>query len=65
MGTDMTDTRKPTSEKEKNSVAKASIKEAIGKLTGDVKVEAEGKAEKISSESEGTPEGKSGSARSS
>lgn len=61
----MTETRKPTPEKDRASVARASIKEAIGKLTGDVKVEAEGKAEKTSSGSEGTSEAKSGSARSS
>lgn len=50
----MTEATKPTPKQ-----AKASIKEAIGKLTGDVKVEADGKAEKCSSKSDG----KSGSAR--
>lgn len=33
-------------EKPSTDRAKASIKEAIGKLTGDVKVQAEGEAEK-------------------
>ncbi len=60
----MTDASEPppggakVSGKSVRSVAKASIKEAIGKLTGDVKAEAEGKAEKRSS----SPTGRSGSA---
>jgi uncharacterized protein YjbJ (UPF0337 family) len=34
---------------------KGSVKEAIGKLTGDVRVQAEGKAQKQSSKFDGKP----------
>ena len=43
----MSDHAKPTSaERTKGSVKQGSVKEAIGKLIGDARLEAEGKAQK-------------------
>ena len=60
----MAETKKPSPDERGNtvtehssdqsSIEKASIKEAIGKLVGDPRIEADGKAEKTSSESDAT-----------